>query len=312
VEATLRAGVELPGIMSALFPPGSVTGAPKISTMKLIAELESAPRGVYCGAIGIVERGRSVFNVPIRTLWLDKRTGTAEYGTGGGITADSRAEAEYDELLTKARVISRPWPRFELLETMRLEQGEVKRLDQHLLRMEESADYFGFPFCASDVREAVHAAVRTAAPEPALVRLLLSEAGQPLARLHRLDPWPARPRVRLAHGPVDSMTPFLFHKTTARNIYDLMRAGAGDAFDALLYNERGEITEFTRGNIVVELNGERYTPARECGLLAGVFRGELLRRGEVAERVITRDEIAHAARIWFVNSVREWVEVELV
>ena len=312
VEATLRAGVELPGIMSALFPPGSVTGAPKISTMKLIAELESAARGVYCGAIGIVERGTCVFNVPIRTLWLDKRTGTAEYGTGGGITADSRAEAEYDELLTKARVISRAWPRFELLETMRLEQGEVKRLGQHLRRMEESAEYFGFPFCEADIREAVHDAVRNAAPEPALVRLLLAETGETVARLHRLDAWPERPRVRLAHGPVDSETPFLFHKTTARNTYDLMRAGAGDAFDALLYNERAEITEFTRGNVVVELDGERYTPARACGLLAGIFRGELLRRGEVRERVITLDEIAHAARIWFVNSVREWVEVELV
>ncbi len=311
VEATLREGTTLPGIMRALFPPGSVTGAPKISTMRLIAELETAPRGSYCGAIGMVERHRSIFNVPIRTLWLDRRTGIAEYGTGGGITADSRADAEYDELLTKARVVSRPWPAFDLLETMRAERGTVVRLDQHLLRLEESAEYFDYPFCESAILRALEAAaIQT--PEQARIRLLLSGSGQVRVERHELDVLPEAVHVRLANSPVDSRSPFQFHKTTAREVYDAARAGAPSAFDVLLYNERGEITEFTRGNVVVELEGSRYTPPRECGLLAGVFRGELLRNGEINERIITKDEIAHASRVWFVNSVREWVEVRLV
>jgi para-aminobenzoate synthetase / 4-amino-4-deoxychorismate lyase len=311
VEATLRNDVTLPDIMTALFPPGSVTGAPKISTMELIAELETSPRGVYCGAVGIVERGTSVFNVPIRTLWLDQRAGTAEYGTGGGITADSRAEAEYDELLTKARIISLPWPRFDLLETMRFESGEIARLEKHLLRLEESAEYFGFPFCEADIRAALTQALRDR-EEPTRVRLLVSEDGSARAGVQPLDPLPAHPRVQLAHAAVDSSTPFLFHKTTARRMYEVMSEAAPTAFDVLLYNERDEITEFTRGNVIVELEGRRYTPPVTSGLLRGIFRGELLANGEVEERVIMRKEIAHAARIWFVNSVREWVGVELV
>jgi para-aminobenzoate synthetase/4-amino-4-deoxychorismate lyase len=297
--------------MTALFPPGSVTGAPKISTMELIAELETSPRGVYCGAVGIVERSRSVFNVPIRTLWLDKRTGAAEYGTGGGITADSHAEAEYDELLTKARIISLPWPRFDLLETMRFENGEIARLERHLVRLEDSAEYFGFPFCEAEIRAALANALRDR-PAPARVRLLLSEDGAPRVEVHSLDPLPAHPRVQLGNNAVDSGTPFLFHKTTAREMYEVVSKAAPAAFDVLLYNERDEITEFTRGNVIVELAGRRYTPPVTCGLLGGVFRSELLANGEIEERVITRKEIAHATRIWFVNSVREWVAVELV
>ncbi len=311
VDATLRSDVTLPDIMTALFPPGSVTGAPKISTMELIAELETSPRGVYCGAVGIVERSRSVFNVPIRTLWLDKRTGAAEYGTGGGITADSHAEAEYDELLTKARIISLPWPRFDLLETMRFENGEIARLERHLVRLEDSAEYFGFPFCEAEIRAALANALRDR-PAPARVRLLLSEDGAPRVEVHSLDPLPAHPRVQLGNNAVDSGTPFLFHKTTAREMYEVVSKAAPAAFDVLLYNERDEITEFTRGNVIVELAGRRYTPPVTCGLLGGVFRSELLANGEIEERVITRKEIAHATRIWFVNSVREWVAVELV
>lgn len=311
VEATLRSDVTLPAIMGALFPPGSVTGAPKISTMKLIAELETSPRGVYCGAVGVIERGRSVFNVPIRTLWLDRRRGAAEYGTGGGITDDSRADAEYDELLTKARIVSVRWPRFQLIETMRAEDHDIVRLDAHLARMEVSAEYFSFAYCDATLRQALDRRLATASGLNR-VRLLLAEDGVATVEVERLDRLPARPRARYANRPCSSSMPLLFHKTTARELYRLEYEQRGDCFDVLFFNEKDEITEFTRGNIVVEMDGARVSPPRECGLLAGVFRGELLRTGQITERVITRKQVAHASRIWFVNSVREWVEIELV
>jgi para-aminobenzoate synthetase / 4-amino-4-deoxychorismate lyase len=310
VHATLRQDVDLAAVMKALFPPGSVTGAPKISTMKLIRELESSPRGIYCGAVGIVERNRAVFNVPIRTIWLDRRANQAEYGTGSGITADSQARDEYDELLTKTLVVSQPWPTFDLLETMRAEQGKIIRLDPHLDRLERSAEYFGFDLPLDEIITALDDALSRAA-EPARVRLLLSEAGRARVEISALDELPEKRMVRLARTPISSRNRFLFHKTTHRKTYDLHLAEREDVFDVLLFNERDEITEFTRANVVLELNGELVTPARECGLLAGVFREALLREGRIQECIITQPQLAHASRIWWINSVREWVEVML-
>jgi para-aminobenzoate synthetase/4-amino-4-deoxychorismate lyase len=208
-------------------------------------------------------------------------------------------------------VVTLPWPRFELLETMRAERGNLIRLDRHLRRMQESAEYFGFCFCESDVRRVVAETMR-GVEGVRRVRLRLAPDGQARCEVHELEVLPAELTVALASGPADSRSPFLFHKTTNRQLYDLLRQSVPGGFDVLMYNERDEITEFTRGNVVVQLAGRRYTPPRACGLLAGVFRGELLQRGKIAERVIPKNEIAHAERIWFVNSVREWVEVKLV
>jgi para-aminobenzoate synthetase / 4-amino-4-deoxychorismate lyase len=306
VEATLRDEVSFADVMCALFPAGSVTGAPKISTMRLLSELEQSARGIYCGAIGIVERNRCTFNVPIRTIWIDRRTQTAEYGTGGGITADSVAKNEYNELLTKALVVSQSWPSFELLETMRLENGEIVRLTRHLRRLEESAEYFGFPYCHDDVLASLTGHTGTAR-----VRLLLDAKGAVRCETQPLDAIEPLPRVVLALGPVSSRDRFLFHKTTHRRQYEKHVAGAPEYFDVLLWNERDELTEFTRGNVVLEIDGERVTPQRESGLLAGVMRGELLDQGVIVERIITKPELMQATRIWFINSVRGWVEVQL-
>lgn len=306
VSAKLRSDVHLADIFTALFPPGSVTGAPKISTMRLIAELETSARGVYCGAVGAVEQNRSVFNVPIRTIWLDRHTGRAQYGTGGGITADSVSADEYEEMLTKALIVSQPLPTFELLETMRAIDGSIVRLQRHRIRLQESAEYFGFDLC----HEKIDAAIAQVTGD-AKVRLLVDEHGQARIESLPIDTIPADPHIQIAREPVSSRNRFLFHKTTHRAIYEKHAQAAPHVFDVLLYNERDEITEFTRGNVVVELNGQRVTPPRVCGLLAGVFRGELLDQGVIIERIVTRSELANASRIWFINSVREWVEVRL-
>jgi para-aminobenzoate synthetase/4-amino-4-deoxychorismate lyase len=194
---------------------------------------------------------------------------------------------------------------------MRAEPGRIVRLDRHLRRLEQSAEYFDFAFCPDQLANAVTEALAKVV-EPARLRLLLAADGTIRIEHHALDALPKTPRVTHALTPVQSRNRFLFHKTTHRRVYEKHCAAAGDVFDVLLYNEQAAITEFTRGNVVLELDGQRVTPTQDCGLLAGVFRGELLEQGEISERVIARSELAHATRVWFINSVREWVEVQLV
>jgi para-aminobenzoate synthetase/4-amino-4-deoxychorismate lyase len=312
VAATLREDVNLEDLFAALFPCGSVTGAPKVSTSRFIAALEDSPRGVYCGAVGFVAPGGdAAFNVAIRTVVVDRETGAAVYGVGGGVTWDSTPGGEYAEVLAKAKLLTEESPDFELLETMRLDGTGYRLLEEHLARLEASAEYFDIPVNVARVREALarHAAEHGGS-DPRRVRLLVSKDGSarvegaPLAELP-----PGLLRVALAETPVEKSDRFLCHKTTNRGRYEARRAEVPGAFDVLLWNEEGELTEFTNGNVVVELKGKRWTPPRECGLLAGTFRAELLRNGEVAERVLTKDDLARAARVWFVNGVRGWVEV---
>lgn len=310
ITARTPTATRLTDVFRALFPSASITGAPKVNTMRWIRALEPEPRGVYCGAIGIVRPGgEAVFSVPIRTLTLDMETGVAEYGVGGGVTWDSTREGEYAEAWLKADVLTRDTPRFDLLETLLLVEGDYSLMARHLDRLEASARYFGFP----PAREAARAALRAfAAAHPAgrwRVRLLFPEQGPP-----RVEgaPLTADTRPRLftpAAPPVDAQDPFLYHKTTHRAVYDARRAGSDDVYDVLLWNERGELTEFTTGNVALEMEGRRYTPPVESGLLAGTFRDHLLRAGELTERVLTRADLRAASRVWFLNSVRGWVEL---
>jgi para-aminobenzoate synthetase / 4-amino-4-deoxychorismate lyase len=318
VEGRLRPGVGLTEVLAALFPCGSVTGAPKISTMEIIAGLEASPREVYCGAIGLVRPGGdTVFSVPIRTVWWDRATGAAEYGTGGGIVWDSTADAEYDELLTKAVVVREPWPEFELLETMATEHGTVPRLDRHLDRLWRSAAIFGIPCPEPAIRTALEQAATDHGVEPQKLRLTLAADGTfdlttaPLG--FRGDDGPegdGRPvPVSLAARPVHSHDRFLFHKTTHRAVYDERRAEAPDRYDVLLRNERGELTELTRGNLVLELDGRLVTPPVASGLLAGCLRAQLLYAGTIEERVMIVDDLRRASRAWSVSSARRWVPI---
>ncbi|HEX6558002.1 MAG TPA: bifunctional anthranilate synthase component I family protein/class IV aminotransferase, partial [Longimicrobiales bacterium] len=304
IEAELRDGVSLTDVFTALFPCGSVTGAPKISTMQVISELEDGARGLYCGALGVLAPGGdAVFNVAIRTVSIDRETRHAVYGTGAGITYDSDAAAEYAEIAAKTAVLLEAWPGFELLETMRVETTGIVRIERHIARLLESAGYFGFAVDEAVVRAAL-ADIRV--PAPARLRLLVNEHGSVRTDVLPLTAAVA-PVVAWARAAVSSGDRFLFHKTTHRRAYD-SRMIEG-CWDVLLWNERGVVTEFTRGNVVAEIDGQLLTPLRSCGLLAGTFRAELLAAGVVRERVITRADIARASRVWLINSVREWVEL---
>ncbi len=310
VEGALNPGTRLSEIFGALFPAGSITGAPKASSMGVIVALEHAPRGAYCGAIGFATPdGKAMFNVAIRTMTVNLASGRAEYGVGGGITWDSVARDEHAEALNKAACLV-VRPPFALIETLRVEGGIAVRGDRHLARLAESGAFFAF---ACDVQQARDHLDHCAAVHETgawRVRLELAPNGRVSLTCVALDSAGAGPeRVVLASRSVDSRDRFLCHKTTRREVYDHHRSAHPEAFDVLLWNERRELTEFTRGNLVVELDGARWTPSRSSGLLAGVFRGELLDAGTIHERVLTVEDLAHCTRLWFINSLREWVPV---
>jgi para-aminobenzoate synthetase/4-amino-4-deoxychorismate lyase len=337
ITAALRDDIDLDDIFAAAFPCGSVTGAPKIAAMQHIAGLEHSARGAYCGAIGVLRPdGTATFNVGIRTLVIEKESGTAVYGAGGGITWDSIADAEYDEVIAKAALLDRTGSDFELLETMRLEDGVLRRHELHIARLTASARYWDMPDEAA--RAAAAALERLVADAPAgawRVRMTVSRTAHvsitrtpidatardtgpaaagdtgPAARpLTAGGAPPATDRiVAIAQTPVNSRDPLLCHKTTARDTYDRRRAEHPDAYDVLLHNEHGRITEFTTGNVVCEIRGELITPPRDAGLLAGTLRQELIHRGLVREESIALDDLPHVTRMWLVNSVREWVQV---
>jgi para-aminobenzoate synthetase/4-amino-4-deoxychorismate lyase len=312
VEARLRPGTGVVDALAALFPCGSITGAPKIAATRMIAALERSPRGVYCGAAGLLRPGGdAVFNVAIRTVTLDLAHGGATAGTGGGITWDSSASAEWDEALAKLAFLSEDPRPFRLVETLRLESGRYPLLERHLARLGRSARHLGFRLDEGAAREAL--ARRAAAVSSARVRLLLAQDGGLSLEDAPLPATPAQPLpVARARSPVSRRDRFLFHKTTRRAVYETRRAERPDVFDVILANEEGELTELCIGNLVVEVAGERLTPPIDCGLLAGVMREELLARGEVREAVLRDADLDRAERLWLVNALRGMVPIALV
>lgn len=296
-------------LFGALFPCGSVTGAPKVSTMRLIRELEPTPRGIYCGAIGYLKPGGdAIFSVPIRTLVLS--SDGAEYGVGSGVTWDSRAEDEYHELAVKAALVTTLQPAFSLLETLLWDGRQFVRLGRHLARVEASAAFFGRHFDRDLLEERLRTHASAYPGAPRRVRALVL----PIGAVHvESSPFEVASKplvVALAKKPVDSRNVFLFHKTTHRSDYDARRRDVPEADDVLLWNERDELTEFTIGNLVLELDGELLTPPLEAGLLAGVMRGEGLEAG-LKERTLYLADLERATRVWRINSLRGWQETLL-
>ena len=305
-------------IFSALFPCASVTGAPKVASMKLIAALEDTPREIYTGAIGFMAPARkSRFSVAIRTAVIDRRTGEGTYGTGGGIVWDSDADAEYAECLDKARVLSSGRRRrdFKLLESLLWTPDEGWFLEEeHLRRMAESAAYFDFAFDRGAAARELAGFARTLPGRACKVRMLLGRDGavtlscEPLAGGSTATPL----RLELARQPVDSGDPFLYHKTTERSAFEQAHREAGDCDDVLLWNRQREITESTIANVVVRLHGRLLTPPVDCGLLPGTFRARLLAERRIAEERIPLAALDQAEELFLVNSVRGWMPARLV
>lgn len=329
-ERDKSSSVPIAEVVNSLFPCGSVTGAPKIRTMEIIDELEKEPRGVYTGAIGYFSPDRrALFNVPIRTVVLNGKQG--EMGIGSGIVADSSPEAEWQECLLKARFLTNPLPQFELIETALYhpEKGIIY-LSDHLDRMQDSAYYFNFSFNRADIQRDLQNYVNDLKlSEYRRVRFTLSGNGE----LHiassscikpeafELPENPAECRIKpvmidFADQKVDSSTPWVFHKTTMRQIYDQahIKAVSMGLFDLLFRNEQDEITEGCITNIFIVKDGCYYTPPRMCGLLDGVMRKQLLsvnRPFQPRERVLYKEDILQAEHIFVCNSVRGVLPAQL-
>jgi len=330
ITGELRPEVGFQQIFRALFPCGSITGAPKMRAMQLLAQIEPQPRGVYTGAIGFFSKHESVFNVAIRTLELDDDCGAM--GIGSGIVIDSDPAAEFRECLLKAEFLTRSTTSFSLVETL-LWDSDYPLIEFHLDRLEDSAGYFGFPCDRAAIKAALvaHAAAfvqTTGAPSfphpfaervgirepqsigiPRKVRLLLNPDGE-LHIENELLPETSITktlRVRIASQRTDPQDAMLFHKTTHRPLYaEAFKAATQAGFDDVLFlNLRGEVTEGAIHNLFVEKGGRLFTPPIECGLLAGVHRRHLLEtRPDVSERVLHLEDLRQADAVYLSNAVR--------
>lgn len=332
VTARTRPGTTLADVFAALFPCGSVTGAPKVRAMQLIHALEAAPRGVYCGAVGVVRpagppdaQGRcavaATFNVPIRTVVLRTAAGDgaggdtagvtlARCGIGSGITAGAQADAEWLEWRHKRAFVERASMPFEILETLGLHEGSFPHADLHLRRMGEAAAHFGFAFSALAVQHALQAAAQAHPHGPWRVRLLLAPDGGVRAESFALQPTATPVRLQLARQAFEAAhSEFVRYKTTRREHYAAFAPTTPGVFDTVLWNPAGEITEGTFGNIAAQLGDGRWiTPPLDCGLLPGVGRAVALREGRVQEAVLRLADVPRVRAWAFINSLRGWLE----
>ena len=315
VAADTRPDVRLYDIFAAMFPCGSVTGAPKARTMEIVRSLETSPRGVYCGAIGLLAppgsgRPRAEFSVAIRTLVVDERDRSAEYGVGGGVVHESTATDEYREAMVKARVLERRRAPVTLLETMRWDPGEgIWLLDRHLDRLRSSARYLGMTVPEVEIGDLLDT---VAGDEPLRVRLLVPEQGRPSIEITPLVT--GSPIVGLAVDtvPVDRTDFLRYHKTVRRAPYEEAAERHPDADDVVLVNDRREVVETTIANLVVRIGEEWLTPPLEAGCLPGVYREELIDRGAIAVRSLAVVDLVGADEVAVVNSVQGWRSAKLL
>lgn len=306
ITARLRPGCSLLELMTALFPCGSVTGAPKRRAMEIITELEHAPRGVYCGAIGyLAPGGGATFSVAIRTLFLDHIAQTALLGVGSGITADSSPDAEFRECLAKGAFVTSPPPSVGVMESLRLEDSRYPLVERHLRRLAWSAGRLGIPFDRDEASRLLDREPRQCGIRK--VRLHLAPSGALSIDSEPLAAEPDPIVVALDTGcPVDPDDLLLYLKTDRRERYREARARHPEADEVLLVNSRGELTEGSYNSVVLEIAGELLTPQLASGLLPGVFRESLLECGEIREAVLYPADLDRAEGIWLINAVRGW------
>lgn len=303
VTSQLEEGLDAVDAIEAIFPCGSITGAPKIRAMEIIAEIEQRQRGIYTGSIGrLAPDGEAAFNVAIRTLAIKAGTNRASIGLGSGIVADSRAGDEWRECLAKGAFVAGEGRKFDLVETMRFDPHDgISDLERHLARMKNSAEELGFEFDRHSARNDLQAATFRLR-EPRKIRLLLSRSGVTSIEGRPLSAFPADPvQVAIVPLPVDGADFRLAHKTTDRAFYDDARNASGKA--EILFEDRdGFLTEGSFTHIFVDRQGRLLTPPLSRGLLPGVLRSRLLDEDEAEEADLTAADLADGFYIG--NAVR--------
>ena len=306
IETQLLPNSSLSDVFQALFPCGSITGAPKIATMEIIKKVEKQPRGVYCGAIGIlVPQGPSIFNVAIRTLQME---GTkAIYGVGGGITWDSNWEAEYEETKQKAAVLYRQNPKFDLISTGRIHQGKLLFLEEHIKRLQESSRYFDYPFNAEKAHNQATALCQSLDLDTDYrLKMSLKKDGElkfEHSQLTNLSDDFCQARLVEQRHPLDS--PYTFFKTSYRPHLSI------ELHEQIYYNHEGQLLETSIGNIVLKIEDQLYTPPVHLGLLNGIYRQSLIAENKLKEKVLTVKDLKQAQAIYGCNAVRGLYELKV-
>lgn len=311
VEARTRPGTTLVDVFAALFPCGSITGAPKVRAMQMIKTLEPEPRGVYCGAVGVVRPGgAATFNVAIRTVTV--QGDSLRCGIGSGITADASNEGEWQEWRHKRAFLERARQPFELLETLALKDGALRAAPEHLARMARAAQHFGYPWEAARVEACLQQLTDNHRQGLWRVRLRLDAHGQAQADAYAMAVASTPVTLALAATAFEAAdSEFVRFKTTRRAHYDAFAPQKSGVFDTLLWNPQGELTECTRGNVAVRLDGRWVTPPLRCGLLDGIGRAGFLREGRLEEAVVRASDLSRATGLAFVNSLRGWLDAVL-
>ena len=307
IKSQLREDVDLVAVFRSLFPCGSITGAPKIATMEIIKDLESHPRGVYCGTIGLLlPNGRRIFNVAIRTIQLHQ--GKAIYGVGGGITWDSTWESEYREVHQKAAVLYRKQARFQLITTGRISQKSLLFEDQHLERLTKASRYFAYPFDPKKLRQKIEEECQACdVNQDYRLRITLNKSGELELSRQILTPLsPSFCKAKLCLQEADLNQAFTYFKTTHRPHLSL-----GEQ-EKIYHNKSGELLETSIGNLVLKINGKLYTPPISQGILPGIYRQHLLETGQVEEKVLTVPDLDQAETIYGCNAVRGLYELEVI
>lgn len=317
LDGVLRDDVRLRDIFAALFPCGSITGAPKRSAMNEIARRERAPRGIAMGTIGYCDGPRrGQWSVAIRTADLDCATGRGDVRIGGGIVADSNADSEWAEVLVKRRVFASDARAVGLIETLRIEpDGSLASEDAHRERLARSAFALGIPHDDARVAELFAALHRTTRHAPALVRIELGYDGTLTSSERDLGELPRDPTIALSPARVRSSDPTLAHKTTARDAYDsaAVFARAHGHFDALLANENGDLADGSRTTLFIEMHdGTLATPPLAAGALAGILRASLLASGRAREMRLVARDLEDAAALFVGNSARGLIAVRAI
>jgi para-aminobenzoate synthetase/4-amino-4-deoxychorismate lyase len=315
VTGKLPPQTDIYSLIKSLFPCGSVTGAPKIQSMKILRKLEDAPRNIYTGAIGyFAPDGQAVFNVAIRTIDMQRGQDglyRARMGIGGGIVYDSQPEEEFSECRLKAKFLKNTRPAFGLIETMLLKNGKIRNLARHLRRLKTSADFFSILCPKAEIKDRL-TAFAAASTGDARLRLLLEPDGEILLETGPLPPvTQAKPAIAVSAVRTVSGSPFLRHKTTHRTMYDneYRKHTAQGFFDVIFLNEKEQITEGAISNIFARIHGRWYTPPVSCGLLPGIQRQILMRRWKAAEKILTLEDLKRAEKIILTNAIRGTTEV---
>ncbi|GJQ64091.1 MAG: aminodeoxychorismate synthase, component I [Melioribacteraceae bacterium] len=293
---------EFSDIVSALFPCGSITGAPKRKTMEIISMLEKESRGVYTGAIGMLLKDKWIFNVPIRTLNLKGKDG--EIGIGSGIVWDSKAENEYEEVLLKSDFLQKPVPEFRLIETMLLEDGKIFLEKEHIDRLESSADFFLFNFHKILLTEILKT-YKTNQKGSYKIRLEFDKQGKIYPEMKPYLKPNLNARVIIAGERISSKNKFYYFKTTNRGLYNTSLNDARlNGFDEIIFfNEKNELCEGAISNIVILIKGKLFTPTADSGLLNGTMRNKLLKNGVIKEKLLFEEDLINADSIFLINSV---------